>query len=287
MLPRVTRETVHLTVTSPPYNIGKEYETPRDVGDYIDWCASLDPRVTQNGNAGGGALAQLGIPQPAGASPRDPDPVLALESRSVPPGSGGRVALRSGSRSKASVLSRNEKFLWYVRDPESYYFDLDAVRDPNIKYPNQFKNGRRKVNLLGKNPTDVWSFPKVTSGKNRSSKERTAHPAQFPFLAVIERIVKACCPPGGLVLDPFMGSGTVAEAALALGRPVVGIEVEPQYIEIAAARIERAARELRASGFTVAPQRLELVKLHKSAGIRLRANAACWPVAAACGIRFV
>jgi len=71
---------------------------------------------------------------------------------------------------------RNEKFLWYVKDPNNYLFHLDKI----VKYPNQKKNGKLKCNPLGKNPTDVWQFPKVTSGKKRSSIERTAHPAQFP-----------------------------------------------------------------------------------------------------------
>ena len=89
------------------------------------------------------------------------------------------------------------------------------------------------------NPTDVWQFPKVTSGANRSADERTPHPAQFP-LAVIDRIIKACSNPGDLVLDPFAGSGTTAEAALSNGRRVVGFEIRPDYIDIAARRIKTA-----------------------------------------------
>jgi adenine-specific DNA-methyltransferase len=92
----------------------------------------------------------------------------------------------SGVAGSKLFSPRNEKFLWYVKDYENYTFNLDEVRDPNVKYPNQKKNGKIKVNPKGKNPTDVWEFPKVTSGKNRSSKERTDHPAQFP-VAVIER----------------------------------------------------------------------------------------------------
>jgi adenine-specific DNA-methyltransferase len=245
LLQRVARGTVHLTLTSPPYNIGKEYETSRDVSDYIDWCASWIKqvhRVTTPEGAFWLNLGYLGLPGRARALPIpyllwDRVPFYLIQEIVWHYGAG--VAARR------AFSPRNEKFLWYVRDPENYYFDLDAVRDPNIKYPNQFKNGRRKVNLLGKNPTDVWSFPKVTSGMDRSSKERTPHPAQFP-LAVTERIVKASCPPGGLVLDPFMGSGTTAEAAMRLGRPVVGFEIEPRYVEIAQQRIEAVARVIEA-----------------------------------------
>ncbi len=140
---------------------------------------------------------------------------------------------------------RNEKFLWYVKNPEQFSFNLDAIRDKDVKYPNQKKNGKLKCNQEGKNPTDVWQFPKVTSGKKRSSKERTPHPAQFP-LAVIDRIVKGCSNSGELVLDPFMGSGTSAVAALSNGRQVIGFEINPRYCEIAADRIEKHLRQERA-----------------------------------------
>jgi adenine-specific DNA-methyltransferase len=83
----------------------------------------------------------------------------------------------------------------------------------------------------------VWQFPKVTSGANRASKERTAHPAQFP-IAVVERIIRACSNFGEIVLDPFMGSGSTAEAALEQGRSVVGFEIREDYCEIAAKRLE-------------------------------------------------
>ncbi|MGH8446819.1 MAG: DNA-methyltransferase, partial [Solimonas sp.] len=133
---------------------------------------------------------------------------------------------------------RNEKFLWYVKNSENYKFNLDDVRDPNVKYPNQKKNGKLRCNPLGKNPSDVWEFPKVTSGNKRSSPERTPHPAQFP-LAVIDRIVRACSNAGDIVVDPFLGSGTVAEAGLAAGRPVIGFEIEPDYLGIIERRIDR------------------------------------------------
>jgi adenine-specific DNA-methyltransferase len=132
---------------------------------------------------------------------------------------------------------RNEKFLWYVKNQEDYTFNLDDVRDLNVKYPNQKKNGKIKVNLNGKNPTDVWEFPKVTSGQNRASKERTPHSAQFPK-AVIERIIDSASNQNELVLDPFMGSGTTAIVSLGLQRLVIGFEIKQEYCDIAANRID-------------------------------------------------
>jgi adenine-specific DNA-methyltransferase len=115
-------------------------------------------------------------------------------------------------------------------------FKMEA--DPNVKYPNQKKNGKIKVNLKGKNPTDVWQFPKVTSGQNRSSKERTPHPAQFP-MAVIERIIKASSNPQEIILDPFLGSGTTAVVSLNLQRICIGFEIRQDYCDIAANRIDK------------------------------------------------
>src|SRR5699024_3348831 len=143
----------------------------------------------------------------------------------------------AGVATKRSFSPRNEKFIWYVKDSSNYYSDLDPVRDPNVKYPNQKKNGKVKVNQLGKNPSDVWQIPKVTSGKNRASKERTTHPAQFPS-AVIERIIKSCCPKDGIVLDPFVGSGTSCVVAEQLGRKSVGIDLRSEYLDIAARRLQ-------------------------------------------------
>ncbi len=231
---------VDLTVTSPPYNIGKEYEARLGVEEYLDWCERWISGVYSATACGGAFWLNLGyMPLPTRAR-AIPIPYLLWDR--VPFYLIQEIVWHYGAgvAARRAYSPRNEKFLWYARDENDFYFDLDAVRDPNIKYPNQFKNGKRKVNLAGKNPSDVWIFPKVTSGKNRSSRERTPHPAQFP-IAVIERIIKGGSPSKALVLDPFMGSGTTAEAALTLGRPVVGIELNPDYIEIAIERLERAA----------------------------------------------
>lgn len=243
LLRRIPPEIIDLTVTSPPYNIGKEYEAKRDVAEYIDWCADWIAELYRVATLDGACWLNLGYLSIAEKARAIPIPYLLWDR--IPFYLVQEVVWQYGAgvAAKLAYSPRNEKFLWYARSQNSFYFDLDAVRDPNIKYPNQFKNGKRKVNLAGKNPGDVWSFPKVTSGRNRSSAERTSHPAQFP-IAVIDRIVKGCSSGDALVLDPFMGSGTTAEAAMRLGRPVVGIELNPAYIDIAAQRLDNAAIQL-------------------------------------------
>lgn len=236
MLAALPPSTVPLTVTSPPYNIGKSYEQVRDVGDYIDWCADwikLLHRATSPDGAFWLNLGYLSVPDRAKALPIpyllwDRVPFFLIQE--VVWNYGAGVAARH------SFSPRNEKFLWYVRDPESYTFNLDDVRDPEVKYPNQRRNGKLKCNPLGKNPTDVWQFPKVTSGRDRASKERTSHPAQFPT-AVVDRIVRACSNPGDVILDPFMGSGSLAEAALKAGRQAIGFEISAEYVDLTAERL--------------------------------------------------
>lgn len=237
-LDQLPPESIHLTVTSPPYNIGKEYEQVLPIADYLTWltnCINKLHRVTRPDGAFWLNLGYLAIENRAKAIPIpyliwDRIPFFLIQEIiwNYSAGVAGRLFFSP----------RNEKFLWYVKDPACYTFNLDAVRDPNVKYPHQKKNGKIKVNPNGKNPGDVWQFAKVTSGQNRASTERTPHPAQFP-LAVIERIISASANPGDFILDPFMGSGTTAVAALSLGRKVIGFEINAQYCAVAAARIEQ------------------------------------------------
>ena len=238
LLPHLPPGSIDLTVTSPPYNIGKEYEQVRSADEYIDWCCDWIKGIHSATSDRGAFWLNLGYLSLPGRARAVPIPYLIWERvpfflmQEIVWNYGAGVAARK------AFSPRNEKFLWYVKSPDDYVFDLDAVRDPDVKYPNQKKNGKLKCNPLGKNPSDVWQFPKVTSGANRSSRERTPHPAQFPT-AVIDRIVRASSGAGELVLDPFLGSGSTIEAALSAGRCAIGIEIDDRYVELAIARVSR------------------------------------------------
>lgn len=245
---------VSLTVTSPPYNIGKEYETQLALKEYLDWCESWIHEIYRITSPRGAFWLNLGYLELPGKARALPIPYLLWDRipfyivQEVVWNYGAGVAAR------ASFSPRNEKFLWCVKDPEDYIFNLEDIRDKNVKYPNQKKRGRLKCNPMGKNPTDVWQFPKVTSGTDRASKERTKHPAQFP-IALVDRIVKACSNEGELVMDPFMGSGSTAEACLRNSRPVFGFEIRRDYVQMAAMRLEnylkkKAAEDAQGKLFT-------------------------------------
>lgn len=235
-------KSIHLTVTSPPYNIGKEYEKPLTLSEYINWCEQWIKEVYRITVPNGAFWLNLGYLSIKDRAKAVPIPYLLWDK--IPFYLIQEIVWNYGAGVAGSKFfsPRNEKFLWYVKNPDEYTFNLDDIRDPNVKYPNQKKNGKIKVNPLGKNPTDVWEFPKVTSGKNRASKERTPHPAQFP-IAVIQRIIKVTSHQNQIVIDPFMGSGTTAIVALELNRPVIGFEIRQDYCDIIANRIENFLKE--------------------------------------------
>lgn len=229
----VESESVDLVVTSPPYNIGKEYEDILASSDYLsfsdEWISEMDRIVSQSGTF----WLNIGfykesddrqyIPWEYELYPRIKEKTsFSLVQQVI-------WHYKAGLNCKLRFSPKKETWLYYVKDLDDYVFNLDDVRVPH-KYPNQSKNGELKVNPNGKNPGDVWDIPKVTSGKNRSSPERTDHPAQFPE-DVIERIIQVSTNPGDLVVDPFLGSGTTMKVARDLGRSCIGVELHEGYLD--------------------------------------------------------
>lgn len=229
---------VDLTVTSPPYNIGKEYEKILSVENYIkwseDWMKLVYENTTENGafwlNTGYMPIKSKGKAIPISYLIWDKNDFFMVQELVWNYG--------AGVAAKKSLSPRNEKVLWYVKNEKEYTFNLDDIRDPNVKYPNQKKNGKIRVNPLGKNPSDVWQIPKVTSGKNRSSQERVPHPAQTPS-ELFKRIILASSNIDELILDPFMGSGTTAVVAKSLNRYCLGFELNSDYLDLAIERIQK------------------------------------------------
>lgn len=120
-----------------------------------------------------------------------------------------------------------------------YYFDLDSIRIP---YDPETKKARSRSIFVGKkwlevgyNPKDVWSVSRL----HRIHSEREDHPTQKP-LEIVERMVRASCPRGGVVLDPFAGSGTTVEACINNDRRFIAFELNPRYYDIILRRAIRA-----------------------------------------------
>src|SRR4029077_19441424 len=132
----------------------------------------------------------------------------------------------------------DETILWFTKG-DDYVFDLDPIRVPQ-KYPGKkyFKGpkaGQYSCNPLGKNPGDLWVIPNVKS----NHVEKTEHPCQFP-VELVERLILAMTNEGDWVLDPFLGTGTTAIAALMHRRKAIGAELQESYLDIARIRLASA-----------------------------------------------
>ena len=228
----------NLIITSPPYNIGKEYEDVVPVADYVKWTglwASESCRLLADNGA---FLLNIGYVRVEGKGRAIPLPYLLWDK--IPLFLNQEIVWNysAGVACKNYLSPRNEKLLWYVKDAENYVFNLDAIRDQNVKYPNSKRHGKPRVNTLGKNPSDVWEIAKITTGEGRSASERTAHPCQFP-MDLINRIVLGFSNEKDIVFDPFLGSGTTMESCIRNNRYCIGFEVRKDYCDIAVQRLQQ------------------------------------------------
>jgi site-specific DNA-methyltransferase (adenine-specific) len=138
-----------------------------------------------------------------------------------------------GARTKRRWPAKHDNILVYVKDPNRYWFDAEAVE--RIPYMAPGLVGPEKA-ARGKLPTDTWWQTIVPPG----GTERTGYPTQKP-VAVLRRIVAASCPPGGLVADFFAGSGTTGAAALELGRRFLLVDSNPEAVAVMTGRLGGAA----------------------------------------------
>ena len=245
LLNQIPDEYVQLVVTSPPYNIGKAYEKRLVIEEYLDQQKRVIEECVRVLNPKGSICWQVGnfvnngeiIPLDIILYPILNDLGLHLRNRII-------WHFGHGLHASKRFSGRYEVIIWFTKGSE-YVFNLDAVRTPQ-KYPykKHFKGpnrGQFSSNPLGKNPTDIWEIPNVKS----NHVEKTIHPCQFP-VELIERLVLSMTNEGAVVLDPFLGVGSAAIAALIHNRRAVGAEVIPEYIKIARERIRLAEKgELR------------------------------------------
>lgn len=229
---------IDCTITSPPYNIGKEYEDKMHLVEYRKWLASIVNGIYDITTDYGSFLLNVGYLEIPHRGKAVPITYLLWEHINFYLNQEIVWNYGAGVACKKLLSPRNEKILWYVKNANAYTFNLDEIRDPDVKYPFQKKNGKLRCNTLGKNPSDVWQIAKVTSGENRASAERTDHPAQFP-IDLIDRVVKGFSNPDDLILDPFIGSGTTAVCCINNGRKCIGFEISTDYCEIIRERLNQ------------------------------------------------
>lgn len=241
LLSKLPNNFFKLIVTSPPYNIGKEYEKRKKLEDYLDFQKKVIQESVRTLHKNGSICWQVGnyvengeiIPLDISLYPIFTDLGLKLRNRIV-------WYFGHGLHASKRFSGRYEVILWFTKS-DNYTFNLDPIRVPQ-KYPNKrhFKGpnkGKLSGNPLGKNPSDIWEIPNVKS----NHIEKTIHPAQFP-VELIERLVLSMTDKDDWTFDPFAGVGTTQIASVIHKRKSVGAELEKKYYDVALKRFEEVKK---------------------------------------------
>lgn len=248
---------VKLIITSPPYNIGKEYETKTGIQEYINILKPMLSEFVRILSDDGSLCWQTG-------NFVDKGEIYPLDIYFYPYFKQLNLHLRNriiwhfghGLHCSKRFSGRYETILWFTKT-DNYTFNLDDVRIPS-KYPGKKyfkgeKKGQFSGNPKGKNPEDVWEMTvarltddwdkliwDIPNVKN-NHPEKVQHPCQFP-VELVERCVLALTNPNDIVYDPFSGVGSSLIAALKNNRCAYGTELEQKYVDIGMERIEKLSQ---------------------------------------------
>lgn len=240
--------TVQLIVTSPPYNLGKNYENRVSIATYLQAQARTIEQLYRVLKPEGSICWQVGnFVEDGEVYPLDilyysifKDLGLHLRNRII-------WRFGHGLHASKRFSGRYETILWFTKT-DRYTFNLDPVRVPS-KYPGKLhykgpNRGKPSGNPKGKNPSDVWevmadeweaAFWDIPNVKS-NHPEKTIHPCQFP-VELAERCVLALTDEGDWVFDPYAGVGSALIAAVKNNRRAMGSEKEPEYVALARERL--------------------------------------------------
>lgn len=243
-----------LIVTSPPYNVGKEYEVKQSIEQYLEVQKQIIIELVRVLSDQGSICWQVGNYISNGRKKAEVFPLdlyyyqifkeLGLQLRN-------RIIWHFGHglHAKNRLSGRYETILWFTKT-DNYIFNLDDIRvDQKYKGKRHYKGPNRGLpsgNPAGKNPSDIWEIVKkdwedlIWNIPNVKSNhpEKTIHPCQFP-IELVERCILALTKKGDWVLDPFSGVGSAIIAAIKNHRNVIGIDKEEKYVKIAFERINK------------------------------------------------
>jgi DNA modification methylase len=133
-----------------------------------------------------------------------------------------------GGSSPRRFARKHDDLLLYSLHPDRYWFDPPRIPATSNRLRGQSKKA-----------TDVLDIPSI----NNMARERTGYPTQKP-LALLDMLVRACCPPGGTVLDPCCGSGTTLVAAARAGRRAFGMDISPAAVALTKKRLGASERSI-------------------------------------------
>lgn len=244
----IPSESIKLIITSPPYNIGKEYETRDSIDNYLIKQEKLIEEFSRILSDNGSICWQVGnYVQNGEVFPLDIFYYQLFKNKGYKLRNRIIWKFGHGLHTSKRFSGRYETLLWFTKSDE-YMFNLDDVRIP-AKYPGKKyykgkKRGEYSCNPKGKNPEDVWEFlqqewdvsiwdiPNVKA----NHVEKTIHPCQFP-IELVERCVLAFTEENDIVFDPYAGVASALVGAIKNNRKAFGAEKEKKYIEVGKKRI--------------------------------------------------
>lgn len=247
---QIDNNSVHLAVTSPPYNIAKDYGGYKDdliFDEYIEWLTSVFKDVYRVIVEGGRVCINIGYvytSKKANVHCSDDESIRQM----LPTYAHVIVNLRKIG------YTFQEHTIWdKVGNSEdnkvvfgSYPYPVDVYSKAGLEHILVFKKGKRRddiqehrKNIDNKMSNDEY-FRYVDTIWRFSGERQNIHCAPFP-LELPRRLIKMYSFIGDTILDPFIGSGTTALACKELNRKYIGFELNPEYLEIAKNRVSDRA----------------------------------------------
>jgi len=227
-------DSVHLMVTSPPYNVGKEYDENLTLTEYRNFLRRVWKETYRVLVPGGRACINVAN---LGRKPYIPLHAFVVEDM-----------LELGFLMRGEIIWNKDT----SASPSTAWGSWMSAKNPTLRDVHEYvlvfsKDTFSRENPYGRKSTisrdefleftkSVWTFPAVSARK-------IGHPAPFP-VELPYRLIQLYTFEGEIVLDPFMGSGQTAIAAIKTKRHYVGYEINPEYVDLAQKRIESFRRVL-------------------------------------------
>ncbi len=248
-LQKLESDKFKLILTSPPYNVGKEYETKTSIEKYLEEQDKIISELIRVLHPQGSICWQIGNYIHEGeVFPLDifyyqifKKHGLKLRNRII-------WHFGHGLHSSKRFSGRYETILWFTKS-DDYTYNLDDVRVrqkyPSKKYYKGPKKGKFSSNKLGKNPSDIWEIVKQDwenevwdiPNVKANHVEKTEHPCQYP-IELVERCILALTNKEDWVLDPFAGVGSTILGSIRNDRNIIAIEKEKKYRDAGLKRIK-------------------------------------------------
>lgn len=250
-LKKIPDKSVRLIVTDPPYNLNKDYGNNKDkleFNEYLNfsrqWLNEAYRILTDDGTI----YVFMGM--------RYISYIYSILEQEIGMYFNSWITwyYTQGIGKTKGFSPRHDDILMFTKHPKKFVFNLDDIRIPQKYY-------RSVNNMRGANPGNVWEF----SHMHYCNKNRKSHPTQKPE-GLYERMILASSNEGDTILDPFSGSGTLLRVCQQTNRKGIGIEVNPEYIEMTNERLSAPF-----NGFDSMDERMKRVPNDlNDAGIRIQ-----------------